>query len=256
VKRTFVHRSVETSLALLLAVSPAQAREIADPPNDFRVDVAERGPACVLVPAAQYDETACAPITQSRPEAMADAIGSPAVQLVGAIAVGAGGWTYVVDVLREARATTPIVRAADAEGIATGFVDKMQPALSMSRATAKRAGPAELSTIDGVQALTFAVRVEGSGHPAVDCTVFSLVIAQGFTYTLEVRGPSSHADDIRQIMRASLSTLHATPLRPSPVYAFGVTAARVAALVFLGALVATFTVILRRRRRGPTRAAE
>jgi hypothetical protein len=237
-------------LALLLAVSPAQAREIADPPNDFRIDVPEHGPACVLVPAAQYDETACAPITTTRPETLAAATGSPTVQLVGAVAVGAGGWTYTVDVLREARATTPVVSAADAEGIATGFVDKMQPALSMSGATAKRAGPAELSTIDGVQALTFAVRAEGSAHAAVDCTVFSLVIAQGFTYTLEVRGPSSHADDLGQITRASLSTLHATPLQPSRVYAIGVTAARVAGLVFLGALVATFTVILRRRRRG------
>jgi hypothetical protein len=241
------------AVASWLAASPAGARELADPATDFGIDVEERGHACQLAPADRYDEAACASITPLRPGPLAAALQTtPDVTLVGAMVVTAGDWTYSVDILRETRPTTPELRPADAEEVATGFVAKMQSSLVPGGLSARREGPAELTRPGGVPVVTFEVRASAApGAPlsALDCTELALVVADRFTYTLELRGPSSHAEDLRGMARASIADLHATVPQPSPAYRRGIAAARIAALVFLVALVSSVLFVMRRRRR-------
>jgi hypothetical protein len=104
-----------------------------------------------------------------------------------------------------------------------------------------------------VQVVAFELRADGfQGSPAsaLDCTEVALVLADGFTYTVEVRGPASHAADLREVAAANLATLRATPPTPSAVYRTSLTAMRVAAVVFLAAVLAlVLTWRIRRRPR-------
>jgi hypothetical protein len=233
-----------------LAVTPAGARPLHDTAADFRIDVLERGVSCVLVPPMLYDANICPTITQQRPDIVFQQAAGD-VRVVAAEVVRPDGWTYMIDVLREARSWTPAIVKTTAETIATAFVEKMRPSLSLSGVTVRRDGTAELSRRGDVQIVKFEVAASAAPESAIaniDRTIIAMVVADSFTYTVEFHGPSSHADDLREIACATLNTVHASSPRPSRAYATGIAAVRVAAIVFAAAVVLALTLLAMHRR--------
>jgi hypothetical protein len=241
---------------LLFASSPSYARPWHDTPSsggtEFSIDVAERGVACVVVPPSGYDLGACAGVTGPWPEAALQQM-QDGMKVVAAEVVRAGDWAYEVDILREARARTSVLydwREADA--VAAGFVAQMQRTMSALGVRVRHEGLTELSRTGGVQIVTFDVAASvppDSPMAKVDHAVIALVIAAGFTYTVELRGPAAHAEELQEITRATLRTLRTVPPPPSPVYRAGMAAVRLTAIAFCLAMVAALTILYRRRGR-------
>jgi hypothetical protein len=241
------------ALAALLAAGSAGAREFADPAADFHIDLVDRGAACVLAPADRYEPDACAQVTTMRPQMVPALQSSDSVYLVGAEVVQAGDWSYALDILREPHPPMHDLEARDAEAIAGAFVDKLRASMAQSGVAIARDGAAELSREGGVQIVTFAATAtvpDGSAMAAFDRSVMAVVLAEGFTYTVELRGPSSHAGDLRDIVQKSVATVHATPFGGMPPDRGVMSSTRVLALVLLAAATLGLTVFVLRFRRG------
>jgi hypothetical protein len=236
--------------AILLAAPPASARDVRDGSTGFRLSVQERGPACVLAPGEEYDEKACATITTRRPDDVAAAHRSPRVTLLGAFVVRAPDFAYAVDVLREPRASAPELVDLRPDDVARLFVTAMQPSLAAAGASAHVEGAADLAITHDVPVISFEYRatMEAGPVPDVDCTETALVLADGYTYTLEVRGPSARSADLRALTHAAIDSLQATPPKPSAAFERGAEAVRAAAVV-LPFAVAAIVLLARRRAR-------
>ena len=220
----------------------------ADPVANFQIDLEERGSACVMVPVERHDEAACATVTNARPESFAR-VATADVAVVAAEIVRADGWTYAVDVFREKHPGLHEVDLRGAERNADSFVAGVA---GKAGATFVREGAVELQRFDGVQV----VRFEATGEPPigvrpgqVDHTVVAIVVAEDCAYTLHIVGPSTRAGELREIADASLRTLHASPARGSPAFRGGITAVRVAAVVFLACVIFAAVLFARRSRR-------
>jgi hypothetical protein len=219
---------------------------LTDPVASFRIELEERGDACVMVPVERHDEARCAAVTQARPESFAS-MGNADVTVVGTELVRADGWTYMATVLRERRPGLHEVDARGAERNADDFVALMRapPAAGL-----KREGLVELTRINDVQVVRF--ELAGALAP-VDHGIIALVVADDCAYTIQLVGPSAHARELREVADASLRTLQATPPRGSPAFRAGTAIVRVAAVGFLVCLALAALVFFTRRSRRTAR---
>jgi hypothetical protein len=164
--------------------------------------------------------------------------------------VGVPGRSYALDVLRERRATTPELRPTDADDIARGFVARQQPGLARAGVDARLVGLAELASVGGVQVVRFEMHADpppGSASPALD-SVEIIALADGFTYTLELRSLSGNTDYLRTVADAMLGTLRATPPQPSMAYRRGLAAMQIGSGLFIAAVLSALVFVALRRR--------